>query len=85
METGLGQSAFVGKGSVVFLGEKPCLAMGLGALEWGEGLWEEGEEGNGEKAACSWPSVAGPRGLWYCKCHGMKVVFGHCVAWALEL
>lgn len=59
--------------------------MGLGALEWGEGLWEEEEEGNGEKAACSWPSVAGPRGLWRYKYHGMKAVFGHCVAWALEL
>lgn len=62
METGLGQSALVGKGSVVFLGEKPCLAMGLAALEWGEGSWEEWEEGNREKAACLWPSVAGPRG-----------------------
>lgn len=63
METGLGQSALVGKGSVVFLGEKPCLAIGLGALEWGEGSWEEGEEGNGEKAACFWLAVPGPRGL----------------------
>lgn len=36
LETGLGLPALAGKGSVMFLGEKPSLVIGLAALESGE-------------------------------------------------